>query len=429
MHTTTRRKTTASHTTGDRLLAVILSPRSRPWTEIVEAGTGLCRFLWLVDAREPAMQHATPILRRFGKVIDIAGCTMEEMVRLAGAERPEGIASFCDADLHLQAWLAAALGLPSPSIRSVARLTDKLLQRDAFSDAGVPIPRYTAVREPVDTAEIERLCAAIGGFPMVLKPRNGTACRNISSVSDVDELVRVLAEEGRPSEMILEEQMADPPSTSEPYAGRISIDSIVSNGVHSHLGITGLFPMVPPFRSSGGFFPADVPSTDIPQLFDMATAAIQALGSDFGCYRTEIKLTPEGRKIIEVNGRPTGLTPAVVKLAAGLPLMQLCLRLALGEQVIVNGPLDCDRVAYRFYSEPPMLAQRLLGFTGLEELSRHPGVVKIDVHKQVGDQVDWRNGSLDKIFQVTGVVADHAELAEHYRACTQDVTVTYDLKH
>jgi biotin carboxylase len=416
------------HSTKDRLLAVILSPRSRPWAEIVEAGTDVCRFLWIVDSRQPGMQHTSALLRRFGKVIDIAGCTMEEIVRLAHAEHPNGIASFWDEDLHMQAWLAAALDLPSPSIRSVARLTDKLLQREAFSEAGVPIPRYTAVREPVDAAEIERLCAVIGDFPMVLKPRNGTACRNISSISDVDELVRVLAEEDRPSEMILEEQMADPPQTSEPYAGRISIDSIVTNGVHSHMGITGLFPMEPPFRSSGGFFPADVPSADVPQLFDMAAAAIGALGSDFGCYRTEIKLTPEGRKIIEVNGRPTGLTPAVVKLAAGLPLMQLCLRLALGEQILVNGPLDCDRVAYRFYREPPMLAQKLLGFTGLEDLSRLPGVVKIDVHKQVGDRVDWRNGSLDKIFQVTGVVADHTELAEHYRACTEDVAVSYDFK-
>jgi len=427
MPTTTRTRTTESHMVEDRLLAVILSPRSRPWAEIVEAGTDLCRFLWIVDSRQPSMQHTAAILRRFGKVIDVAGCTMEEVVRLVHAAHPDGIASFWDADLHMQAWLAAALDLPSPSVRSVARLTDKLLQREAFSAAGVPIPRYTAVREPVDAAEIDRLCAAIGGFPMVLKPRNGTACRNISSICDVDELVRALAEEDNPSEMILEEQMADPPRTCQPYAGRISIDSMVSNGVHSHLGITGLFPMVPPFRSSGGFFPADVPSTDIPQLFGMATAAIQAVGSEFGCYRTEIKLTPEGRKIIEVNGRPTGLTPAVVKLAAGLPLMQLCLRLTLGEEVVVNGPLHCDRVAYRFYCEPPMPAQRLLGFTGLEGLSHRPGVVKIDVHKQVGDQVDWRNGSLDKIFQVTGVVADHAELAEHYRACTEDVTITYDL--
>jgi biotin carboxylase len=361
-------------------------------------------------------------------VIDISGRSREELIRLVHAERPDGITSFRDADLHLQAWLAAALELPSPSVRSVALLTDKLLQREALAKAGVPIPSFAEVREPVDATEIERLCASVGSFPMVLKPRDGTACSNISSVSDADELVRALAEQDRPSGMILEAQMPDSTGGPELYAGRLNIDSIVSNGVYSHLGITGFFPMMPPFRSSGGFFPADLPPADVPALFDMATAAIRAMGSTFGCYRTEIKVTPEGHKIIEVNGRPTGLTPAVVRLAAGLPLMQLCLRLALGEHVVVRGPLDCDRIAYRFYCEPPMRAQRLLGFSGLDELSAMPGVVKVDVHKEVGDQVDWRNGSLDKIFQVTGAVTDYAELAEHYRACTERVVVKYELR-
>ena len=80
----------------------------------------------------------------------------------------------------------------------------------------------------------------------------------------------------------------------------------------------------------------------------------------------------------------------------------------------MNGPVACERVASRFYCEPPMLASDFSG-SQADELSHRPGVIKIDVHKQVGDQVDWRNGSLDKIFQVTGVAADHKELAEHYR--------------
>jgi argininosuccinate lyase len=144
-----------------------------------------------------------------------------------------------------------------------------------------------------------------------------------------------------------------------------------------------------------------------------------------GCCRTEIKLSPQGRKIIEVNGRPTGLTPATVKLAAGLPLLQLSMRLALGEHVVLDGPLTCDKVAYRFYREPPISAEKVISISGLEELRKRPGVVQLDVHKQAGDPVDWRSGSLDKIFQVTGAVADHAELAEHYRACAEDVVVTY----
>ena len=409
---------------GTPLLAVVYSPRSRPWTEIVDAGSGVCRFLWIVDSSAPGISDISRVLSRIGKVVDAANRTPEELIQLVHAEHPDGITAYTDTDLHRQAWLAAALDLPAPSVRAVTLLTDKLLQRGLFEAAGVPVPRFSEVREPADRGEVERLCGILG-FPMLLKPRDGTGCRDISPVADAEELTRLLAELKRPSQMILEERMEDLPPTGAPRADRVSIDTIVSQGVFSHLGIRGMFPMMPPFRSTGGFFPADVARADIPELFEMATACVQALGSEPGCYRTEIKLTPQGRKIIEVNGRLSGLTPAIVKLASGLPVLELCMRLALGEHVVVEGPVACDRVAYRYFCDPPISAEKVLGITGLDELGELPGVVQIDVHKAMGDPVDWRNGMLDKVFQVTGAVADHAELAEHYRACTEDVVVTY----
>ena len=409
----------------EALLAVVYSPQSRPWAEIADAASGLCRLVWVVDSSKPGIPTLAGVLRKLGKVVDTAGCTEQKLVQLVYAERPDGITSYTDADLHRQAWLAEALRLPGPSVRAAALLTDKLLQREVMGASGVPVPRFSEVREPADAGEIARLCETLG-FPMVLKPRDGTACRNISPVADAGELERLLGEVEHPAEMILEERMEDCSPADAPYADRLSIDSIVSQGVISHLGITGLFAMVPPFRSSGGFFPADVAAADVPALFDMATAAIRAMGAATACYRTEIKLTPQGRKIIEVNGRPTGLTPATVKLASGLSLLPLSMRLALGEHVVVEGPVTCAQVAYRYYHEPPMSARKVLSIEGLEELRARSGVVRIDVHKGAGDPVDWRNGSLDKLFQVTGVVPDYAELAEHYRACTRDVIVTYE---
>ena len=392
--------------------------------EIVEAAADVCRLLWIVD--EPKLDTGTSsVLHRLGPVVDAAGRTPEELLMLVHAERPDGITCYFDPDLHRQAWLASALGLPGTSVRTVALLNDKLLQRKALDTAGVPVPRFSEVNEHVDGEEIERLCEAVG-FPALVKPRNGTMCRGIHLVESRSELIQTLADVDHPSQMIVEERMEDLPPTGAPYADRLSIETIVTGGAFSHLGVTGLFPMVPPFRSSGGFFPADVPASDIPELFDLATAAIKALGSDFGFYRTEIKLTPRGRKIIEINGRPTGLTPATVRLASGVPLLQLTMRLALGEQLTVDGPVPCDRIAYRFYREPPLLATSVLGISGLDRLRERPGVLQIDVQKEVGDPVDWRNGSLDRIFQVTGVVDDYAELAEHYAACTVETDVTYE---
>jgi biotin carboxylase len=315
--------------------------------------------------------------------------------------------------------------LPTTPVRTVARLNDKLLQREAHEAAGVPVPRFAEVREPVDKAELDRLGAHVG-FPALLKPRNGTACQGIHLVEDSSQLARLLLEiVDRPGHMILEERMEDLP-VAGPYADRLSIETIACDGVYGHLGVTGLFRMMPLFRSTGGFFPADVEPATARELFDLATRAIKALGSDFGFYRTEVKLTPDGPKIIEINGRPTGLTPTVVKLASGVPLLELAMRLALGERVVLDRPVQCDQIAYRYYYEPPMSATKVLGISGLSALGDLPGVRQIDVHKEIGDSLDWRKGSLDKIFQVTGTVHSYEELAEHHAALVRDSYVTYD---
>lgn len=403
------------------LLAVVYSRRSRPWREIVDAADGLCRLLWIVNETE--LGTTTSVLRKVGKVVNTANRTPEELIQLVHAENPQGVTSYYDADLHLQAWLAAALGLSGPSVEAVARLNDKLLQREALAAAKLPVPRFSVVPDHPDADDVDRLCEAIS-FPMLLKPRDGTGCRDILPVTSRAELLRLLEEMERPSNMILEEWMDDL-SSGGPYADRVSVDSVVSRGICSHMGILGLFPMAPPFRSTGGFFPADVDQSDVPELFALATASIKAIGSDSGSFRTEIKLTPEGYKIIEINGRPTGLTPAVVELASGVSLLQLSMRIALGEHVVVEGPVSCNRIAYRYYDEPPMSAQKVLGILGLSELRERAGVLQIDVQKRVGDAVNWRNGSLDKVFQVTGVVSDYAELAEHFLACSANSFVTY----
>jgi biotin carboxylase len=387
----------------------------------------LCRLVWVVDSSKPGVGAVASLLRRFGKVVDLAGCTAEEVVQLVHAERPDGVTSYLDNDLHRQAWLAAALELPGPSVRAVALLTDKLLQRDALEAAGLPGPRFCEVGGPADRSEIERICRTLK-FPMMLKPRDGSASRGVRSVADADELGRLLGELERPARMILEERMEDLPSTTAQGAdwlSLVSIDSIVSQDVVSHFGINGLFPTAPPFRLTGGYFPADVAPSDIAEMFQMATACLKVLGSGFGCYRTEIKFTPQGRQILEVNGRHSGFLPAVVNLAAGVPMLRLSMRLALGEHVVVEGPVPCERIAYRYYDEPPISAEKVVAIRGLDELRALPGVVQVQVHKGPGDPVDWRNGSVDKVFQVTGTVATYPELVECYRACTEDVVVTY----
>ena len=70
----------------------------------------------------------------------------------------------------------------------------------------------------------------------------------------------------------------------------------------------------------------------------MASAAIEALDVHSGCLHTEIKLTPEGPRVIEVNGRIGGGVPEMLYRAAGVKIVELTLQLALGESIVINGP-------------------------------------------------------------------------------------------
>ena len=87
--------------------------------------------------------------------------------------------------------LTSCFGVAWTFCRSrVAPLNDKLLQRQALETAGVPVPHFTAINDDLDSFEIDRLCETLS-FPMLLKPRDGTASHDIVSITDKDELITI----------------------------------------------------------------------------------------------------------------------------------------------------------------------------------------------------------------------------------------------
>ena len=55
----------------------------------------------------------------------------------------------------------------------------------------------------------------------------------------------------------------------------------------------------------------------------VATAAIHALGITIGVTHTEVKLTPDGPKIIEVNGRLGGSVAPLLARSAGFDAIRM----------------------------------------------------------------------------------------------------------
>ncbi len=227
-------------------------------------------------------------------------------------------------------------------------------------------------------------------------------------------------------EMVIEDFLTDDlKHQSSPYANYVSVETIVSAGQISHLALTGRFPLAENFRETGFFIPADLNESETSAALQLATAAIEALGVTTGCLHTEIKFTSEGPRVIEVNGRVGGGVPEMIDRANGVHLLELTLRVGLGEKVFINGPISTDRIGFRFFLQPPAVKATVGSIEGLDIFTDRPGVDAVSIHQGPGADLDWRAGTRNYIVAVLGSAASYAELQYLERLMNSDITVTY----
>ncbi len=276
-----------------------------------------CELVWVIDSSKVTSDWLMRLLRKLGTTVDIGGMSDDEAAEALRVCEPDGIIAYADPLIPVASALAVRLGLDYHDELTTQRLTDKFAQRQALQDAGLPVPRFVVVPADPSAEEIDTLMAAVD-FPVVLKPRRGAAGRDTVLAHDADELRRLIAEHATPpddtpgSSMIVEEYLvgASPPPSAL-FADYVSVESVVSAGTISHVAVTGRFPLAPPFRESGFVIPSDLGPSDTRAVLDVASRAIAALGVRVGFLHTEIKLTPDGPRIIEVNGRLGGAIPAL----------------------------------------------------------------------------------------------------------------------
>jgi glutathione synthase/RimK-type ligase-like ATP-grasp enzyme len=413
------------------LVAVRYGPRCVPVMQLAEAAAGLCDLLWLIDSSMPGMTEMSDLLNRFGPVVDLEGMNVEQAFKTLADWEPDGITTYLDAGMVELACVAEDLGLPFHSPATAAALTDKARQRLVLAEAGLDMPRCHLVRPYQSPHELSAVEAEVG-WPAVLKPRSAQGSRYTFLARDRAELDNLLVAlgPGRPS-MILEGYLPDDPARDgDPYAGYVSVESLVAEGAISHLALTGRFPPAENFRETGFFIPAALDAESRSAVLYLATRAIKALGVETGCLHTEVKFTPDGPRIIEVNGRVGGGVPEMLERAAGVSLLDLTLRVALGEPVFVDGPVATDRVGYRFFLQPPTVSATVTAVEGINDFSDRAEVDTVSLHQGPGATLDWRDGSGNHIVAVVGSTDDEEQLQAAYRLLHREVTVTYsDVRH
>jgi biotin carboxylase len=407
------------------LVAVGYGPRCVAVMQLVEAAAGICDLLWIVDGSQAEMAEMVELLRRFGPVVDRSGLDAPALLDQVAAYEPDGIVTYLDAGMAQYARLASDLGLPFHSTSTAEALIDKAEQRRALAGAGLPTPSCWVLSAGDGAAAIAELGEQT--WPAIIKPRSAQGSRYTFLAADPAEAARLLDALGpdRPA-MVIEAFLPDDPKWAErPYAGYVSVESIVSAGEISHLALTGRFPLAENFRETGFFIPAALDPEQQEAVLGLATQAIRALGIEIGCLHTEIKFTPDGLRIIEVNGRVGGGVPEMLDRAAGVQLIELTFRVGLGEPTRVDGPIATERIGYRFFLQPPAVTATVAAIEGIDSFREHSGADTISVHQGPGAGLDWRDGTRNHIVAVVGSAGDYDELLAVERLLNREVTVTY----
>jgi hypothetical protein len=413
------------------VVAIVYGDGAMSAMALSEAASGLCDIVWVVDTAAVTERWMLRLLPKLGTMLDIAGMSDAEAADLLRSRQPDGITAYADAQIGTASVLAAALGLDYFGLDVADRLLDKVVQRQALQDGGLPVPRCLVV-PPTPTPHDADVLAEAVEFPVVLKPRHGSASRHTYLVRDATHLGALfdeLSADGQDgTDMIVEEYMEEAAAAPSPHFGDyVSVESVVSHGRISHLAVTGRLPAAKPFRETGLIIPSDFAPALVEEILEVAGHAITALGIRTGCLHTEIKLTDKGVRVIEVNGRIGGFVAPTLALAApGLNFIEISLRVALGQHVVFESLVPTPHVGYVVVGQPPLGAHRVANVTGLDLVAKYPGVDAVSLSRQPGDDVDWRKGSHEYVFSVLGAApdSDSVEALEQFIADT--VTVTYE---
>ncbi|MGW0390013.1 ATP-grasp domain-containing protein [Streptomyces sp. NPDC003042] len=241
----------------------------------------------------------------------------------------DGVVSSCDYYLPAVARTAERLGLPGPAPDAVEAACRKDLTRRVLGEAGIPGPRFAVCGDAAQAVAAAREI----GYPLVVKPVDlcaGMLVREVRDERELDLACRALTDfpvnargQDRMPVFLLEEFLTGP---------EVSVETVSFAGATHVVGVTDKsIGGAPAFIETGHMFPAGTSAAQAQAAADTAVAAIKALGLDHVVCHTEIKLTPEGPKVVEVNPRPAGnRITELVRHVTGVDLAAACVDVALG---------------------------------------------------------------------------------------------------
>lgn len=319
--------------------------------------------------------------------------TIDEEGILEAAKRHniDGIVTICtDLPMRAVARVAKELGLPGISQEAAFMCTNKGAMRTRLKEYGVPVPEYYNV------VTKEEYLEAVGRFEekCVVKAVDNSGSRGIQLIYDVkdqksvDEAFDYCKKFSRCGELVVEEFMEGP---------EICVETLSVDGTCYPIQITDQLAKQPPYFTDAGYNqPTLLGEKTKEEIRKVAVAANMALENYKGSSCTEMIITKDGPKIVEVGARLAGdcMTTHLVPLSTGVDMVKAVINIALGEPVDFT-PKYSKGSCIRYYMKP--VVGKIKAFEGLDDAAAVEGIQQVTMVKKVGDMAVELRSSGDRI--------------------------------
>jgi biotin carboxylase len=334
-----------------------------------------------VDRNEHAAGLAQADVAEVVDFADVAAVT--EVGRRHGVDGVLTVSA--DRAVPVVAQVAHALGLPGIGPDVAHLMTHKVAMRRRLGEAGVPQPPFAAVRTLHEGyAALETV-----GLPAVLKPADSGGQRGLFLLHSRDDLERSL-----------HLALVQSPTNEAIVDG--FVDGIEMNGLVLARGaevvpLTLSDRLRPPGRGFGvgwiHVYPATIFADQLEEAERVAVHAVHALGLRNAIAFPQLIAAPDGSvQVVEVAARiPGGQMADLARWAVGVDLVEVQLRLALGDELpdeLVR-PRFRQPLAIRFFTaEPgPLPTGRVTRIGELDPVLASEGVVQADTYLQLGETI------------------------------------------
>lgn len=180
----------------------------------------------------------------------------------------------------------------------------------------------------------------------------------------------------------------------------------------------------PYFVETGHSQPSMLPADIQLKIMEVAVAANRSIGIENGPSHTEIKVTSEGPKIIELGARLGGdnITTHLVPLSTGVNMVECCIKIALGETPDYKTK-HYKASAIRYLESKEGVIQKI---EGVQNAGKIEGIKQISIVHGVGEHIKQVRSSVDRIGFVIAQADSAVEAMKKCENAIKEIGITYE---